>query len=319
MTTIWIILGIFSALIVLLLVTTYICFLMAFYSPKRVLDDEYRIPEGEIYEPYRDKMIGWMKEARSMPHTEHCITSFDGLKLYGKYYEQEKGAPIELMMHGYRGEGERDLCGGVQRAFKLGRNALVVDQRACGKSEGNVITFGINESKDCLDWAEYITKNIDPEAKIILTGISMGAATVIMAAGRGAPKNVVGVLADCGYTSAKEIIKKVIKDLKLPANLLYPFVKLGAKIWGNFDLEETSPQDALSKTNLPICFFHGEDDAFVPCEMSVKNYDDYKGQKMILTVKDAGHGLCYMLAPKEYLQTFADFGNMIGLPTKIKE
>ena len=316
MTVFWIIVSVAAFVAAVLLIGTYICFLMTFYSKKRVPTDEYRIPDGEIYEPYRDKMVGWMKESRSMPHTQYHTTSFDGLTLWGNYYEYKKGAPIELMMHGYRGEGERDLCGGVQRAFSLGRSALVIDQRGCGKSDGNVITFGINESKDCLAWVDFIIKNIDPDAKIILTGISMGAATVIMAAGRGTPKNVVGVLADCGYTSAKEIIKKVIADLKLPADLLYPFVKAGAKLWGGFDLEETSPIEALQKTNLPICFFHGEDDAFVPCEMSVRNYNAYKGEKMILTVAGAGHGLCYMLAPDEYLKTFGDFGRVMGIPTE---
>ncbi|MBR5452293.1 MAG: hypothetical protein IKV36_04800 [Clostridia bacterium] len=319
MTAFWIIVGVAAGVAAILLVGTYICFLLAFYSKKRVPSDEYTIPQGEIYEPYRDVMIGWMKEARSMPHKEYSTVSFDGLTLFGKYYEYKKGAPIELMMHGYRGEGERDLCGGVQRAFSLGRSALVIDQRGCGKSDGNVITFGINESRDCLTWVDFIINNIDKEAKIILTGISMGAATVIMAAGRGTPTNVIGVLADCGYTSAKEIIKKVIRDMKLPADLLYPLVKAAARLWGGFDLEEISPIDALQKTELPICFFHGEDDAFVPCEMSVRNHDSYGGKKMILTVKGAGHGLCYMLAPNEYLQTFADFGNMIGLPTEIKK
>lgn len=319
MVAFWIIVGIVATVAAILLIGTYICFLMAFYSKKRVPSEEYRIPDGEIYEPYRDIMIGWMKEARNMPFKEFSITSFDGLTLWGKYYEYEKGAPIELMMHGYRGEGERDLCGGVQRAFSLGRSALVIDQRGCGKSEGNVITFGVNESRDCLTWVDFIINNIDKDAKIILTGISMGAATVIMAAGRGTPKNVIGVLADCGYTSAKEIIKKVIRDMKLPADLLYPLVKAAARLWGGFDLEETSPIEALEKTNLPICFFHGESDDFVPCEMSIKNYTSYKGKKMILTVKGAGHGLCYLLAPKEYLKTFADFGEVMGIPTEIKE
>ena len=314
----WIILGIVIGVALLILLAAFICFKLAFYSKKRVPSDEYRIPDGEIYEPYREQMIAWMKEARNMPFKEYSITSFDGLTLWGKYYEREKGAPIELMMHGYRGEGERDLCGGVQRAFSLGRNALVIDQRGCGKSDGSVISFGVNESRDCLTWVDFIIKNINPDAKIILTGISMGAATVIMAAGRGTPENVVGVLADCGYTSAKEIIKKVIKkDLGLPADILYPFVKLGAKIFGRFDLEEMPPEKAIEVCKLPICFFHGKADAFVPYDMSLRLFNAYGGVKMMLSVEDAGHGLCYMLAPEEYLKTFADFGNAIGLPTEI--
>ena len=86
-------------------------------------------------------------------------------------------------MPGYRGLADRDLCGGVQRCFTLGRSALVVDQRACGDSQGRVITFGLRESRDCLDWAWYLHRRFEGQVPIYLTGISMGAATVMMAAG----------------------------------------------------------------------------------------------------------------------------------------
>jgi hypothetical protein len=84
-----------------------------------------------------------------------------------------------------------------------------------------VITFGLREKKDCLYWIDYAINNIDKNAKIIITGISMGASTVLMASGEKLPENVVGVLADCGYTSAKEIIKKVIRDMGLPSGTMW--------------------------------------------------------------------------------------------------
>ena len=63
----------------------------------------------------------------------------------------------------------------------------------------------------------------------------MGAATAMMTSGcDDLPPNIVGIIADCGYTSAKDIIKKVISDMKLPADILYPFAKLGAKLYGRF-------------------------------------------------------------------------------------
>jgi hypothetical protein len=144
-------LWIFLVLAVLVLLISFICFFMAFFVPKHapVALDDYTIPTGEIYEPYRESMVKWMKEVRAMPHEDFYIKSHDGLKLHGRYYEYAPGAPIELMVHGYRGNGDRDLCGGVQRCFKLGRSALVIDQRASGESEGNVITFGIKEHLDC--------------------------------------------------------------------------------------------------------------------------------------------------------------------------
>lgn len=295
-------LGLAAFLAVAVLVISYVCFRMAFYvsEKNKKPKEEYPIPKGEIYEPYRDKMVGWIKEVRAMPCEEFHIRSFDGLRLRGKYYEYAPGAIIEIMFHGYRGSAERDMCGGVQRCFKLGHSALIVDQRCSGKSDGNVITFGVNESRDCLDWMNFAIEHFGPDCRLMLTGISMGAATVMIAAGEELPKNVVGVLADCGFTSAKAIIKKVIRQLKLPPDLAYPFVKLGARLYGHFDLEQTSALEAMKKCKVPVIFFHGETDDFVPCDMSRENFEACTGNKMLVTVPNAGHGLSILLDPEGY-------------------
>ena len=296
-------------LMLLFAIISYICFRMAFYVSRRSKKDvdEFAIPEGEIYEPYRDTMIGWMKEVRKLPHKEFSIVSHDGLKLYGKYYEYKKGAPIELMFHGYRGSAERDLCGGVQRCFSLERNVLIVDQRTSGKSEGNVITFGIKESKDCLLWIDLLISQFGKDVKIILTGISMGASTVMIASGYDLPENVIGVLADCGFSEAKKIIKKVITQLKLPATILYPFVRLGALLFGRFNLEETSAIEAMEKCKVPVIFFHGEQDDFVPCSMSGECFNACKSRKQFVSVKGAGHGLSYLVDPDGYIDSLKHF------------
>ena len=219
----------------LILLISYICFRIAFLVTKKhiITADEFPIPEGDIYEPYRDQMVEWMKEVRALPYQEFTIHSHDGLRLHSKFYEFTPSAPMEIMFHGYRGSAERDLCGGIQRAFSLGRSVLLVDQRASSHSDGNIISFGANEQLDCLAWADFAAKTF-PEREMILTGISMGATTVMLAAGHELPKNVVGVLADCGYTSGKEIIQSVIRQMHLPPKLAYPFVALGARVFGGF-------------------------------------------------------------------------------------
>ena len=302
----WIISGIcfISAII---LTISYICFRMAFFVNRKNQIKGFTLPVGKIYEPHSDTMRGWAEEVKNMPYEQFFITSFDGLKLSGKYYEYEKGAPIELMFHGYRGSAERDLCGGVQRCFRLGRSALLVDQRGIGDSEGNVITFGVNERKDCLKWVDFMIEHFGQDVKIIICGISMGASTVLMAAGEELPPNVIGVLADCGYNSAKEIIKSVIEKLGLPKNLAYPFVKMGARIYGHFNLEETTPEEALKKCKVPVIFFHGDTDDFVPCEMSKKNFEACVSKKKLVTIKGAGHGLSYIIDPDLYLNSLKEF------------
>ena len=298
------------AVAALILAVSAVCFVPVFYSPRRkpTGEDEYPTPEGEIYDPYREQMVNWIKEIRTMPRTEVSVTSYDGLKLCGTYYEQTKGAPIEILFHGYRGTGERDLSGGVFRCFSLGRNALIVDQRAAGKSEGRVITFGARESRDVRTWVDFVREKIDGDAKIILTGISMGAATVLTAASAPLPENVVGILADCGYTSTKAIIQKVMRDRKLPPAVLYPFVKLGAILYGHFCPDSTSPIASMPNCHLPVIFFHGDHDAFVPCRMSEENFAACASEaKRLVITPGAGHGLCFSVDQEAYLAELNDF------------
>lgn len=297
-----------ECLLLLILLVSYLTFRMGFYvDRKKAASSGENLPEGAIYEIYWDAMRAWLRETRATPHEVFTIRSFDGLTLQGKYYEYAPGAPIELMFHGYRGNAERDLCGGMQRCFRLGHSALIVDQRCSGASGGNVITFGVKEHRDCLSWVQFALERFGPEVKLILTGISMGASTVLMAGGRELPENVVGILADCGFTSAKDIMEDVIRKMNLLPRLVYPFVKLGARVFGRFDPEAWSAAEAMKQCKVPVLFFHGEADDFVPSWMSRKNYEICTSRKKLVLVPGAGHGLSYPADQEAYLENVRDF------------
>ena len=302
-------LSIIFAVCFLLLIFMYILFRLIFYVHKRNPEApaELILPSGKIYEPYWDIMRHWAEECRNTPHEVFHITSFDGLNLYGKYYECAPGAPIELMFHGYRGSAERDLSGGMYRCFQLGHNALIVDQRCAGRSDGNVITFGIFEHRDCLRWVDFMVSHFGPDVKIILTGISMGASTVLIASDKGLPQNVVGILADCGFHSAKDVVCSVANSMHLPSRLIYPFIKLSARLFGHFDLEEFTAEESLKNCRIPVLFFHGEDDDYVPSYMSQRNYNACSSRKKVILIPGAGHGLSFPVAPQRYLDEMADF------------
>ena len=290
------------------LAIAFYCFYTGFYAPRKPLaEGTIELPEGEIYEKYWEAMKRWTLETRQTPHETFTITSFDDLTLCGRFYEYAPGAPIELMFHGYRGTAERDLSGGMQRCFRLGRSAFIVDQRCSGSSQGHVITFGVNEHKDCLAWLDFITGHFGPEVKIILTGLSMGASTVLMAGGKELPENVIGILADCGYNSQKDIICKTIREMGLPPKLFYPFAKLGARIFGGFDLEEITPEEAVKHCKVPVLFFHGDADDYVPCEMSRLNYEACASRKQLVIIPGAGHGLSYPVGKETYWKAALEF------------
>ena len=303
-----ILLIIFASLILLFFTILLSCFFKCFFAFNKN-DSNIFIPEGKQYEKYRPSIIKDIETADSMDYINYEIKSFDNLTLKARYYEYEKGAPIEIMIHGYKGNSRRDMSSGIKRAFACHRNALLIDQRASGNSDGRIITFGIKESKDCLSWINFVIYTFGKDCKIILTGISMGAATVMNTSQYVLPKNVIGVLADCGFDSAANIIKKTIKEMKLPQKVFYPFVKLSAKIFGRFNLEETSPIQAVKNAKVPIIFMHGTDDKMVPCEMSINLYENCNNTKKLVLIENAGHGIAYLVDPDKYIKELNEFYN----------
>ena len=131
--------------------------------------------------------------------------------------------------------------------------------------------------------------------------------TVLMAAGKQLPKNVIGVLADCGFPTAREIMMQVIRQMGLPPALVYPFVKLGAKLYGGFDLDQFSALEAAAHIQVPVIFFHGEADDFVPCRMTEEAYKACTSEKEMYIVEDAGHAVSYLVNTPGYRKRVMDF------------
>lgn len=300
-------------LIILLGPASYIAYRKVFYAPKRLTDEDFKMPVGEQYDKRRAGISKCINTMLARPFEPVTITSHDGLTLYARYYHAADNAPLQIQFHGYKSSAVLDFSGGSTFAGNIGHNALVVDQRSHGKSEGNCITFGIRERMDCLSWVNYALNRFGTDTKIILAGLSMGAATVLMSTTLPLPENVVGIMADCPFSSPKEVIKKVGRDLHLPVTILYPIIRLGARLYGGFDLEACSPLEAVRHTNIPILLFHGEDDRFVPCDMSREIAKACASPILFETVPDAGHGLSYLVSPKRYESLTMEFiRNVLG-------
>ena len=255
-------------------------------------------------------MKALIKEMDQIPFEPVRIKSFDGLELFGRYYHVADGAPLQIEFHGYKSYGIRDFCGGNKMAREKGHNTLIVDHRAHGNSQGRIISFGINERRDCLAWAEYAKERFGEDVPVILAGISMGAATVLMASGLGLPKNVKGIIADCPYAKPIEIIKFSSNDMELPSfikALSVPFAIMGARIFGRFDLNSASAVEAVKNTKVPILIIHGECDMVVPHGMSRKIYEANPDMITWVTFPEAGHGISYIMDAKRYKEITEKF------------
>lgn len=289
------------------LLAALIVYRIAFFVPKKERDDHYHLPPGPQFEAEREKMLALIRAQEKIPFERVFTTGYDGTTLSGRYYHVRDGAPLQIQFHGYRGTSVRDFCGGNKLARENGYNTLVVDQRAHGLSAGHTITFGVKERYDCKRWVEYAITRFGHGTPITLAGVSMGAATVLMASELDLPENVKGIIADSPYTTPKEILLRVCRDNHIPTPLAYPLLYVGARVFGGFDWNAASAVEAVKHTRIPILLIHGEDDRFVPKEMSAEIEHACAGYVRRVTFPEAGHGISYIADPEGYANAAMSF------------
>lgn len=256
-------------------------------------------PRGGVYSRCWEQLIELVDAMEREEYEQARILARDGVPLHARYYEFCAGAPTHILLHGYRGSYQ-DMCGCFKIAKELGHNVLLVSQRAHGRSGGRVITFGVRERLDCVDWARFVAEK-SPNAPIVLWGISMGAATVLMASALELPSQVAGIIADCPYTSAAAIIRAVCRrNLGVSPSLAMPFVRLSAVLFGGFRLSDGDALAAVGYARVPILLIHGDIDALVPCAMSRELAAACASRATLVTVPAADHGIAYMTAPAAY-------------------
>lgn len=307
----WIAAGAACALIFLALAVTGVLFFGALHRMPEKKRDSMQKNASSLLSPldaYRGVMDAGRDWFLAQTREEIVISAEDGVPLHAEILEAENAVGTVLLMHGYRGCALSDF-GAVFRFYhEHGYHIVVPDERACGKSGGAYITLGVKESLDCKAWTEFLVRRYGERLPIFLDGVSMGATTVMMATARGLPKNVRGVIADCGFTSPWEIVCAVLRQTRLVP--IFPFAYLArpfARIFAGFRLTGFSAEDAMRSCSIPVFFAHGKADRFVPYEMTIKNYRACAAPKELFTVEEAGHGMCYLVRPREYEEKILAF------------
>ena len=248
------------------------------------------------------------KNGTDAPYEKIFLTSYDGLKLFGRLFVPEAAkknpdAPtIILCIHGYHSDGLGDFAPFIPFYTDHGNILCLVDDRAHGQSSGHFIGFGYHDRFDCLTWVNYLVRRFGGNCRIFLHGISMGGATVLSCCdARRLPPQVKGIISDCAYSSGWEQIAHVLQArIHLPAFLLLPVFNKICQAVGGYDLKRISPIRHVRHSRVPILFIHGDSDHFVPTTMVYKLYHACHCKKQLLIVQGAGHALSYQKEPKTY-------------------
>ena len=200
----------------------------------------------------------------------------------------------------------------AHRYARMGFTVLVPSQRAQDLSEGRYVGMGWLERNDLLNWIALIASS-DADARILLYGGSMGAATVMMTTGDPRlPRNVVSAIVDSGYTSARMVfIDSLRHSSRLPKPLAAVCVDaagLFCKHYAGYDFSEATCLQSLRHTVIPMLFIHGEQDDIVSSRFLKINYEACSSiDREKLMVPDARHMEASVVDPELYWNTVNAF------------
>lgn len=257
------------------------------------------------YETGIVKGAQWLSKQQVKPLQ---VISYDGLRLYGRFVPCENAKGTLIFFHGYRSHYQVDFSVSMEYYHDLGYNLLLCDQRAHGLSQGRYITYGVKERLDVLSWVTYASMMLGEDHPIFITGLSMGATTVLMASDMEFPANVRGIIADCGFTSPGDILRYLIeREYHLPAKPLAAILNVYACVFAGIDIDEWSTEEALKAARYPVLLTHGTGDTFVPSWMSERAYAACTSEKQLELFPDAGHGVSYLKDTPRYQKALREF------------
>lgn len=240
------------------------------------------------------------------------IISDDGYRLAGMLFESARSSHRwVILLHGFTGSKEM-MYGYAYWYVKNGVNALAPDFRCQGESEGDYIGLGATDSTDLRGWIDLILQR-DPDAEIVLHGISMGASTALILTGmENVPASIKAVISDCAYTDAYSMFREKIGSwFHLPAFPVVDSARLMIRLRAGYDLKEASPLNAVKNSRTPTLFIHGREDHMIPVEMCDALYDEAACEKEIMVVEGAGHAQAVDKDPAAYYEKIAEFLNSL--------
>lgn len=275
----------------------YRALIYADYEMPKSIDKKISQSEAADYSEASRQGKKWIKD---YGYKKYNILNSDNNWLTAYLLEPKKKSNVYVFgSHGYRSDGMGEWCFYAKHYVEdLGYNFFFVDHQGAGESTGKYVGFSSFESRDALQWLDFMTEKFGKDIQIILHGISMGSATVMLMTGsEKLPSNVKFTIADCGFTSALDEFTYKLEALGVPRKPIIPYItQKNLRRAGYHFGKDTNALEAVSRAKAPILFIHGGSDKFVPTYMVHQLYDNcaapYKDK---LIVEGADHAESYLI------------------------
>jgi alpha-beta hydrolase superfamily lysophospholipase len=236
------------------------------------------------------------------------------LRLVGDIvYAQRASRQWVVLAHDYR-DNRRSMEKFAEMYARHGFNVLNVDLRAHGESEGAMITMGWTDGQDIVDWVGYLVGRFGADIRIVLHGVSMGAAAVVNASSWTRYPQIVAVVADSCPARIRECVLSAMRRIVVaPPGPLFAAANLAFRVRGGFDLSKANPIDTVRRSTLPSLFIHGASDTLVEPSQAAELYSACgAASKKLYVVPGAIHAASAFVDPQAYEDTVFEFLGRVG-------
>ena len=257
--------------------------------------------------PFLESWVDSLKQRDALRDT--VIVGRDGNRLHALYaWAPEPTDRTAVIVHGYTDNAVRMLMIGYLYNRDLGFNILLPDLHYHGESEGRAIRMGWKDRLDVLQWMEVANAIFGGNTRMVVHGISMGAATTMMVSGEEQQPYVKCFVEDCGYTSVWDQFSKELKgQFSLPAFPLLHVASWLCDLKYGWNFREASALKQVAKCDRPMLFIHGDADDYVPTWMVYPLYEAKPGEKELWVVPGAAHAVSYRDNREEYTRRVGEF------------
>lgn len=245
-----------------------------------------------------------------MAYQDVIFTSKDeGLKLKGWVIEPTKQAKMTVIFsHGYGGNRYEPNVPFLPIAKALtdeGYRVIMFDFRASGESEGDMTTIGAKEKYDLLGVIDYAKQHYSEP--IVLYGVSMGAATSILAAGM--DKDVKAVIADSPFSDLEGYLRTYMPVWTHLPNVPFTYLIITLiPMITDLDPVQSVPIKAVDAiAPRPILFIHSKADPSIPYKESVNMYNKHPDVFELWLTEKAKHVKSFAMYKEEYIQHMLAF------------
>jgi fermentation-respiration switch protein FrsA (DUF1100 family) len=234
----------------------------------------------------------------------------DGIKISGWLMPSRGKRATIIYSHGLF-RSRRELLERAADLWQLGYGALLYDARNHGNSGQARVSFGYNERLDAEAAVRFLREELRIEDRIVLFGISMGAAAALLAAAE--TPAVAAIISDSSFLSFKDTTDHHVRlFLRLPAFPLSNELRYLIEWRAGFDGSRLDALDAVRRiADRPALFIAAAHDKRMPPGLAQRLYDASTSAKRGLLVVDGPgsdvHGHAYQADRKLYINTVAQF------------